>query len=40
MLCVIPVIWYRIHDTELTAEDFVTPQEKGTVMETVKETDA
>lgn len=40
MLCVIPVIWYRIHDTELTVEDFVTPAEKGMVMETVKETEA
>lgn len=40
MLCVIPVIWYRVHDTELTAEDFVTPAEKGMAMETVKETEA
>lgn len=40
MLCAIPVIWYRVHDTELTVEDFVTPEEKGVAMESVKETEA
>lgn len=40
MLCAIPVIWYRIHDTEITADDFVTPAEKGIAMETAKETEA
>ncbi|KAL0639889.1 hypothetical protein Q9L58_000980 [Maublancomyces gigas] len=40
MLCAIPVIWYRVHDTELTVEDFVTPEEKGEAMESVKETEA
>lgn len=37
MLFAIPVIWYRVHDTEITAEDFVTPAEKEIIMEPVKE---
>ncbi|RPA91172.1 MFS general substrate transporter [Choiromyces venosus 120613-1] len=37
MLLAIPVIWYRIRDTELTEEDFVTPAEKDIVMSKVKQ---
>lgn len=38
MLFAIPVIWFRIHDTEVTQEDFVQPGEKEIAMETVDET--
>lgn len=29
MLFAIPVIWWRVHDTEITELDFVRPDEKN-----------